>query len=85
MLALSGASYACGSIITFKYLKDESPLAILMSFIVAIGLCGGTFVTGLAVFPVSQELIIQDPIVSRGWRVVDVWFWIWMGVIATGA
>ena len=56
-----------------------------MSFIVAIGLCGGTFVTGLAVFPVSQELIIQDPIVSRGWRVVDVWFWIWMGVIATGA
>ena len=37
---LSGASYALGSIITFRYLSDESPLAILMSFIVAIGLSG---------------------------------------------
>ncbi|MEL0207009.1 MAG: DMT family transporter [Alphaproteobacteria bacterium] len=82
---LSGASYAFGSIITFRYLSDESPLAILMSFIVAIGLCGGAFATGLTVLPISQELITQAPFLFRGWQVVDVWFWFWMGVIATGA
>ena len=82
---LSGASYAFGSIITFRYLSDESPLAILMSFIVAIGLCGGAVATGLTVLPVSQELIAQAPFLFRGWQMVDVWFWIWMAVIAMGA
>ncbi len=82
---LSGASYALGSIITFRYLSDESPLAILMSFIVAIGLCGGIFATGLTVFPVSEELITQAPFLYKGWQVVDSQFWIWMGVIAAGA
>ena len=82
---LSGASYAFGSIITFRYLSDESPLAILMSFIVAIGLCGGAFATGLTVVPPSQELIAQAPFLFRGWQMVDVWFWIWMAVIAIGA
>ena len=82
---LSGASYALSSIITFRYLSDESPLAILMSFIVAIGLCGGVFATGLTVFPVSEELITQAPFLFKGWQAVDSWFWIWMGVIATGA
>ena len=82
---LSGASYALSSIITFRYLIDESPLAILMSFIVAIGLCGGIFATGLTVFPVSEELITQAPFLFKGWQAVDSWFWIWMGVIATGA
>ena len=82
---LSGASYAFGSIITFRYLSDESPLAILMSFIVAIGLCGGAVATGLTVLPVSQELIAQAPFLFRGWQVVGVWFWIWMAVIAMGA
>ena len=82
---LSGASYALGSIITFRYLSDESPLAILMSFIVAIGLCGGIFATGLTVFPVSEELITQAPFLYKGWQAVDSQFWIWMGVIAAGA
>ena len=82
---LSGASYALGSIITFRHLSDESPLAILMSFIVAIGLCGGIFATGLTVFPVSEELITQAPFLYKGWQAVDSQFWIWMGVIAAGA
>jgi drug/metabolite transporter (DMT)-like permease len=56
-----------------------------MSFIVAIGLCGGIFATGLTVFPVSEELITQAPFLFKGWQAVDSWFWIWMGVIATGA
>ncbi len=81
---LSGASYALGSIITFRYLSDESPLAILMSFIVAIGLCGGIFATGLTMFPVSEELITQAPFLYKGWQAVDSQFWIWMGVIAAG-
>ncbi len=62
----SGASYALGSIITFRYLSDESPLAILMSFIVAIGLCGGVFCHGLTVFPVSEELITQATLSVQG-------------------
>ena len=56
-----------------------------MSFIVAIGLCGGAVATGLTVLPVSQELIAQAPFLFRGWQVVGVWFWIWMAVIAMGA
>ena len=56
-----------------------------MSFIVAIGLCGGAFAIGLTELPVSQELIVQAPFLFRGWQVVDIWFWIWMAVIAMGA
>ena len=81
---LSGASYALGSIITFRYLGDESPLAILMSFIVAIGLSGGVAATGLRLFPASSELMKQAPFLFSGWQAVDFQFWFWMCLIATG-
>ena len=82
---LSGASYALGSIITYRYLCDESPFAILMSFFVAIGFCGGLVASAFSVFPVPESLRTQAPFLFTGWQLVGSWFWLWILVIATGA
>ena len=82
---LSGASYALGSIITYRYLGDESPMAILMSFFVAIGLCGALVASSFAIFPVPGSLHIQAPFLFTGWQSVGTNFWLWMMVIAIGA
>ena len=82
---LSGASYALGSIITYRYLSDESPMAIIMSFFVAIGFCGGLVASSFALFPVSDELRAQAPFLFAGWQLVGASFWFWMLVIAVGA
>ena len=82
---LSGASYAVGSIITFRYLQNESSFAILMSFIVSIGLCGAAVASGLTIFPASLDLLKQAPFLFRGWQNVDGQFWIWMAIIAASA
>ncbi len=82
---LSGASYAIGSIITFRHLQNESSFAILMSFIVSIGLCGAIVASGLTIFPAPTDLLKQAPFLFRGWQNVDEQFWIWMAVIAAGA
>ncbi len=85
MPVLAGACYAMGSIITFRYCQDESPLAILMSFLVAIGLVGGIATSMLTVFPVPSGLVDQAPFLFRSWQAVDMMFWGWMVVIAAGA
>ena len=82
---LAGASYAMGSIITFRYCQEESSLAILMSFLVAIGLCGALATTGLTIFPVADDLLAQAPFLFKSWQGVDTTFWLWMVVIAAGA
>ncbi|WP_332923097.1 DMT family transporter [Candidatus Puniceispirillum sp.] len=82
---IAGASYAMGSIITYRYLQDESSLAILMSFIVSIGLCGAIGTSALTLFPVSPDLLDQAPFLFRGWQTVDGVFWFWMAIIAAGA
>ena len=82
---LSGASYALGSIITYRYLGGESPMAILMSFFVAIGFCGGLVASSFALFPVPDALRTQAPFLFTGWQFVDTGFWVWMLVIAVGA
>ena len=82
---LSGASYAIGSIITYQYLGDESPMAILMSFFVAIGLCGALVASSFAIFPVPDSLHTQAPFLFTGWQSVGTNFWLWMMVIAIGA
>ncbi|ADE40614.1 DMT family transporter [Candidatus Puniceispirillum marinum] len=82
---IAGASYAMGSIITYRYLQDESSLAILMSFIVSIGLCGALGTSALTLFPVSPDLLDQAPFLFRGWHAVDGVFWLWMVIIAAGA
>tara|TARA_B100000780_G_scaffold272384_1_gene234558 strand:- start:1845 stop:2396 length:552 start_codon:yes stop_codon:yes gene_type:complete len=82
---IAGACYAMGSIITYRYLRDESSLAILMSFIICIGACGALATTMLTVFPVSTELLLQAPFLFKGWQPVKLSFWLWMVVIAGGA
>ena len=85
MPVMAGACYAIGSIITYHYLRDESSLAILMSFIVSIGLCGALITTLFTLFPVGPTLIKQAPFLFQGWQSVDALFWLWMVVIAAGA
>ena len=82
---LSGASYAVGSLITYRYLGDESPMAILMSFFVAIGFCGGLVASSFALFPVPDALRTQAPFLFSGWQSVGTDFWFWILVIAVGA
>ena len=82
---LSGASYALGSIITYRYLSDESPMAILMSFFVTIGLCGALVASAFAILPVTDSLRKQATFLFTGWQSVDAAFWLWMMIIATGA
>ena len=82
---LSGASYALGSIITYRYLGDESPMAIIMSFFLAIGFCGGLVASFFALFQVPESLRIQVPFLFTGWQSVSTSFWFWIFVIAVGA
>ena len=82
---LAGASYAMGSIITYRYLREESSLAILMSFLVSIGAVGACVTTGLTYFPVTTELIDQAPFLFSGWQAVYGMFWVWIVTIAAGA
>jgi drug/metabolite transporter (DMT)-like permease len=82
MPMMAGACYALGSIITYRYLREESSLAILMSFIVSIGLCGFLITTLLTLFPVAADLVEQAPFLFKGWQSVDGLFWLWMLIIA---
>ena len=79
---ISGASYALGSIITFRYLSDESPLAIIMSFIVSIGFCGYLLAISFTLLPASSELVERAPFLFSGWQGVDLRYWMWMALIA---
>ena len=85
MPVMAGACYALGSIITYRYLREESSLAILMSFIVSIGLCGFLITTLLTFFPVATHFLEQAPFLFKGWQRVDGLFWLWIFVIAAGA
>ena len=82
---LSGVSYALGSIITYRYLHDESPMAILMSFFVAIGVCGALVASSFTIFPVHSTLQRQAPFLFTGWQSVGTDFWLWIMVIAISA
>ena len=82
MPMMAGACYALGSIMTYHYLREESSLAILMSFIVSIGLCGFVITTLLTYFPVAPDIVEQAPFLFQGWQSVDGSFWLWMFIIA---
>jgi drug/metabolite transporter (DMT)-like permease len=82
---LAGACYAMGSLITYRYLQDESSLAILMSFLVSIALCGALATSVLTAFPVSPALLAEAPFLFSAWQKVDGLFWMWMVAIAAGA
>lgn len=85
MPILAGACYAIGSIITFRYLQEESAFAILFSFLVAIGVTGALITTGLTLFPAPQEYLTEAPFLFSAWKTVDIQYWIYLFVIALGA
>ena len=74
--------YAAGSMLTFRYLSEESPLAILMSFIVGIGICGGIITTTFSLFPVSTGLLNVASFLFSPWASVGADYFFWIGVIA---
>ena len=79
---LSGASYALGSIITYRYLSNESPMAILFSFLLAIGLCGAFVSSTFTIYPVSNVFQQKAPFLFSGWRPLEASFWMWITIIA---
>ena len=79
---LSGASYALGSIITYRYLSNESPMAILFSFLLAIGLCGALVSSTFTIYPVSNVFQQKAPFLFSGWRPLEASFWMWITIIA---
>ena len=85
MPIMAGACYAAGSIITYRYLQEESSFAILMSFITAIGLSGALITSGLTIFPVNSILVEKAPFLFLGWRSVDELYWVSLFIIAAGA
>ena len=85
MPVMAGACYAMTSIITYRYLQEESSLAILMSFLVALGFIGTLITVGATVFPFSQEVVERAPFLFKGWQSVDVLYWKYLAVIAATA
>ena len=79
---LCGASYALGSIITYRYLSNESPMAILFSFLLAIGLCGALVSSTFTIYPVSNVFQQKAPFLFSGWRPLEASFWMWITIIA---
>ena len=79
---LCGASYALGSIITYRYLSNESPMAILFSFLLAIGLCGALVSSTFTIYPVSIVFQQKAPFLFSGWRPLEASFWMWITIIA---
>ena len=79
---LSGASYAIGSIITYRYLSNESPMAIVFSFLLAIGLCGALVSSTFTIYPVSNVFQQKAPFLFSGWRPLEASFWMWITIIA---
>jgi drug/metabolite transporter (DMT)-like permease len=85
MPILAGACYAIGSIITYRYLQDESAFAILFSFLVAIGVSGALITSVFTLFPASDDLIATAPFLFSGWQTVDMHYWLYLFIIALGA
>ena len=85
MPVMAGACYAIGSIITYRFCQDESPLAILMAFLIGIGTCGALVTSGLTAFPVPPEWVAEAPFLFSPWQSVNLLFWGWMAAIALGA
>ena len=85
MPILAGAFYAIGSIITYRYLQDESAFAILLSFLLAIGISGALITSVFTLFPASDDLIATAPFLFSGWQTVDTHYWLYLFIIALGA
>ena len=78
----AGAMYAIASMLTFRHLSNESPLAILVCFMIGIGVIGGIMTTIFSVFPVAPELNSEARFLFRPWTHVSKDYFLWVGMIA---
>lgn len=82
---LAGFLYACGAVATRRLCSDESPVALVLLFFIALGLAGGVGTLALTIWP-APGLAEQAPFFFRAptWPVAaEGWFWI--GVQAFGS
>ncbi len=66
----AGAFYGLGMLLTAKICQDESPLALTMGTILALGLVGAVLLVYFTVAPVDQPGFL-----TRGWVWPGSWFW----------
>lgn len=77
-----GAMYAVASMLTFRYLRNESPLAILMCFMIGIGICGASITTIFTISPASTEWMSEARFLFSPWVQVSLDYFLWAGLIA---
>ena len=78
----AGATYAVASMLTFRYLRNESPLAILMCFMIGIGICGAAITTIFTISPASAEWMSETRFLFSPWMEVSLDYFLWVGLIA---
>ena len=72
---LAGASYAMGAIVTNRYLQEEEPAAILLVFLISIGLVGLLLTFFFTLNPVDHDLLLQAPFIFKTWSNPGTFFW----------
>ena len=85
---LAGASYAMGTIVTNRYLKEEDPVAILLCFLLSIGLVGLLLTVFFTVNPVKETYLIEAPFIFKPWSNQGIFFWavmIFLGFTSSSA
>ena len=85
---LAGASYAMGTIVTNRYLKEEDPVAILLCFLLSIGLVGLLLTIFFTVNPVKETYLIEAPFIFKPWSNQGIFFWavmIFLGFTSSSA
>ena len=78
----AGALYAMGSIVTYRYLREESPLAILMMYVISIGIFGSILATIFTLVPVPMELFNRAPFLFSPWVMVNQEYLFWISAIS---
>ena len=72
---LAGASYAIGVILTNRYCSKETPLTLLLCFLVAIGIVGFLITIWFTVYPVDDKYLLEAPFLFKGWQETDAFYW----------
>ncbi len=81
---LAGACYAIGVILTNRYCSQESPLALVFSFLVTIGVLGFGLTSWFTLFPADTANLADAPFLFSGWRTVNVFYWWIMMIVGLG-
>mgnify|MGYP001484718369 CR=1 FL=1 len=72
---LAGVSYAIGVILTNRYCSKETPLTLLLCFLVAIGIVGFLITIWFTVYPVDEKYLLEAPFLFKGWQEMDAFYW----------